>query len=120
MSSPDAGWCRDPDTLDALARQTADYLQNLHGVGRRFGTTSRARPLGRRTWLHAYAECARFWFLPIEDAALISALFNGEEARGWGRRYRWGRRWGYRGRRWHRGRWGSPPALHQCPLALNR
>jgi hypothetical protein len=74
MSSPDAPWCRDPDTLDALARHTVDYLQHLHGVGRRFGTNRRSQPLGRRSWLHAYAECARFWFLPIEDAALISAL----------------------------------------------
>jgi hypothetical protein len=80
MSSPGAGWCRDAETLDALARQTADYLRHLHGVGRRFGTTSRPRPVGRRTWLHAYADCARFWFLPIEDVALISTLSNSREA----------------------------------------
>ena len=77
---PDAGWCHEPKTLAALACQTADYLRDLHGVGRRFGMDSPSRALGRRTWLHAYAECARFWFLPIEDAALISAVSDAEEA----------------------------------------
>jgi hypothetical protein len=74
MASLDTAWYYDPDTLDALARETAEYLKHLHGVGRRFATNNRPCALGQRTWLNAYAESARFWFLPIEDAALISAL----------------------------------------------
>jgi hypothetical protein len=67
------GWYEDPDTLDALVRETTEYLKTLHGVGRRFATITRPRA-GRRTWLDAYAESPRFWFFPIEEAALISTL----------------------------------------------
>ena len=73
MVAQETAWYQDPDTLDALVRETADYLKSLHGVGRRFATAS-PRRTGRRTWLGAYADSARFWFFPIEDAALISEL----------------------------------------------
>ena len=62
----------DPEILAAGADEVAAYLSDLHGVGRRFVTR---RPTSRpRTWLDAYAESARFWFLSMEDAALIAAL----------------------------------------------
>lgn len=73
MANRDMAWHQDPDRLDALVRETAEYLRTLYGVGRRFATTSHPRA-GRRTWLDAYAESPRFWFFPIADAALISAL----------------------------------------------
>lgn len=54
----------------------AAYLEDLHAVGRRFAAK---RPTSRpRTWLHAYAESARFWFLSIEDAALMAALCHSD------------------------------------------
>jgi hypothetical protein len=73
VANLETAWYQDPDSLDALVRETAEYLKTLHGVGCRFATTSPPRA-GRRTWLDAYAASPRFWFFPVEDAALISAL----------------------------------------------
>jgi hypothetical protein len=70
---------QDPEVLAARApAEVAAYLQDLHAVGRRFATNTR-RPTPRpRTWLDAYAESARFWFLSVEDAALIAVLCHSD------------------------------------------
>jgi hypothetical protein len=71
-------WWQDPEVLAAGAREVAAYLQDLHAVGRRFATHPR-RPTPRpRAWLNAYAESPRFWFLSVEDAALIAALCHSD------------------------------------------
>jgi hypothetical protein len=71
-------WWQDPAVLAAGAREVAAYLTGLHAVGRRFATNTR-RPTPRpRTWVEAYAESARFWFLSMEDAALIAALCHSD------------------------------------------
>jgi hypothetical protein len=67
-------WWQDPEVLAAGAREVAAYLQDLHAVGRRFATHTRLPTPRPRTWLAAYAEAARFWFLSVEDAALIAVL----------------------------------------------
>jgi hypothetical protein len=67
-------WWQDPEVLAAGARDVAAYLQDLHAVGRRFATNTRRRQPRPWTWLDAYAESARFWFLSMEDAALIAEL----------------------------------------------
>lgn len=72
------GWWQDPDVLAAGACQGAAYLQDLHAVGRRFATNTRRRQPRHWTWLDAYAESARFWFLSIEDATLMAALCHSE------------------------------------------
>jgi hypothetical protein len=69
-------WWGDLEVLAAGADEVAAYLTDLHAVGRRFATRrSTPRP---RTWLDAYAESARFWFLSMEDAALIAALCHSD------------------------------------------
>lgn len=55
------------------AQEGAAYLTDLCGVGRRFATNTRRQPRPW-VWLDAYAESSRFWFLSIEDAALLAAL----------------------------------------------
>jgi hypothetical protein len=71
-------WWREPDVLTAAAREGEAYLQDLHAVGRRFATNTRRRQPRHWTWLDAYAESARFWFLSMEDAALIAALCHSD------------------------------------------
>jgi hypothetical protein len=71
-------WWQDPEVLAAGAREVAAYLQDLHAVGRRFAART-GRPTPRpRTWFDAYAESARFWFLSVEDAALIAVLCHSD------------------------------------------
>lgn len=69
-------WWEDLEVLAAGAHEVAAYLTDLHAVGRRFATLrTTPRP---RTWLDAYAASARFWFLSMEDAALIAALCHSD------------------------------------------
>ena len=69
-------WWMDPEVIAVGADEVAAYLTDLHAVGRRFATR---RPTSRPpTWLDAYGESARFWFLSMEDAALIATLCHSD------------------------------------------
>jgi hypothetical protein len=81
LAAPRMGrWWQDPDVLASGAREVAAYLTDLHAVGRRFATNTRRRQPRHWTWLDAYAESARSWFLSMEDAALIAALCHSSDA----------------------------------------
>jgi hypothetical protein len=79
MDGAATAWYHDPATVAALAQETASISRAFTGSGAALRRASRQpHAPGRRSWMDAYAEAPRFWFLPIEHAALMSALCQGD------------------------------------------